>query len=193
MSCTKHIAIIGGGFCGTVTAVNLIRGAKKPLKITIVNTGAPFNLGIAYNAYSETHLLNVAAGNMSLFPDNMAHFTDWVHSKDEYSEFETDLLSKTFLPRNLFGKYIRNIWKTTLASKSNDIEVDLIDDYVTNLDFTENKAVRLSLKNGSPITADYAVLATGNSLPRNPKIAHMDYYDSPTYFRNPCRLVQCKT
>src|SRR5580692_720700 len=121
MTKTKHIVIIGGGFCGTVTSVNLIRGAKGPLKITVVNSGAPFNLGVAYNTYSATHLLNVAAGNMSVFPDDMAHFTNWVKTKDEYSEFEEDLLSKTFLPRNLFGEYIKSVWNSTLASKSNHL------------------------------------------------------------------------
>ncbi len=185
MTKTKHIVIIGGGFCGTMTATNLIRGAKGPLKITVVNSGAPFNLGVAYNTYSATHLLNVAAGNMSVFPEDMMHFTNWVKSKDEYSEFETDLLSKTFLPRNLFGKYVQSVWESTLASMSNHIEFSLVDDYVSDLELAENNTVKVTLKNGEPLTADYAVLATGNSLPRNPQIANMDYYKSSTYYRNP--------
>jgi uncharacterized NAD(P)/FAD-binding protein YdhS len=185
MTDTKHIVIIGGGLCGTVTAVNLIRGAKGPLKITIVNSGAPFTLGVAYNTYSSTHLLNVAAGNMSLFPDDMAHFTNWIHTIEDYSEFEQDLLSKTFLPRNLFGKYIQSIWETTLASRASDLEVSILEDYVSDLDFNAGKTVKIILNNGSPLVADYAVLATGNSLPRNPHIANMAYYDSPTYFKNP--------
>lgn len=185
MTHTKHIVIIGGGFCGTITATNLIRGAKSSLKITVVNSGAPFNLGVAYNTYSSTHLLNVAAGNMSVFPEDMGHFTNWIKSKDEYKEFETDLLAKTFLPRNLFGEYIKSVWESTLASKSNHIEFTLTDDYVSDLEFEEKNSVKVILKNGSTIVADYVVLATGNSLPRNPQIAHMDYYKSPTYYRNP--------
>jgi uncharacterized NAD(P)/FAD-binding protein YdhS len=189
---TKHIVIIGGGFCGTITATNLIRGAKGPLKITIVNSGAPFNQGIAFNPYSTTHLLNVAAGNMSAFPEDMMHFTNWVKTKDEYSEFETDLLSKTFLPRNLFGEYIQSVWESTLASKSNHIEFTLTDDYASDLEFNADNSVKVILKTGSPILADYVVLATGNSLPRNPHIANMDYYNSPTYYKNPWAVESVK-
>ena len=82
----KHIAIVGGGFCGIMTAVNLMKGAKSPLKVTLINSGAPLIRGIAYKTYSSTHLLNVVSGNMSAFPDEMEHFTNWLHKKEEYKK-----------------------------------------------------------------------------------------------------------
>lgn len=181
----KHIAIIGGGFCGVITAVNLIKNAKIPLKITLIHSGSPFNRGIAYSAYSPTHLLNVPAGNMSAFPDDMEHFTNWLRTKKEYSAYQKDLLAKTFIPRNIYGEYLGEIWNTALAGKQKDTEVTIIDDYATDLDFTQNHSVKIILKKDPPLSADYVVLATGNSLPRNLPIANMAYYSSPTYFRNP--------
>lgn len=186
MSGTKHIAIIGGGFCGIITAVNLLKGAKGPLKITLINSGAPLVRGIAYNTYSSTHLLNVTAGNMSAFPDDMENFTNWLSKKSEYITYQKDLLAKTFMPRNLYGEYLCDIWNTTLAAKRKDIDIHIIDDYVVDMEFPEHELVNIFLKKGTSFTADYVVLATGNSLPQNPILASGEtYYSSSTYFRNP--------
>src|SRR5689334_744883 len=62
-------AIIGGGFCGVMTAVNLARLAKRALHLTIINGHRPTGRGIAYGTRRPEHLLNVAARNMSAFPD----------------------------------------------------------------------------------------------------------------------------
>jgi NADH dehydrogenase FAD-containing subunit len=39
MSCstTPHIVILGGGYSGTLAAVNLVRLSSKPPRITIIN------------------------------------------------------------------------------------------------------------------------------------------------------------
>jgi len=185
---SKHIAIIGGGFCGIMTAVNLLKEAKVPLKITLINSGGPLVRGIAYNTYSSAHLLNVPSGNMSAFPDDMEHFTNWLQSKTEYSSYQKDLLAKTFMPRNLYGEYLCSIWNTLLAEKKDDIELTVIDDYVMDAALTDDSTVKIILKKGPPLIANYIVMATGNSLPRNPPIANMDYYSSPGYFQNPWNI-----
>lgn len=185
---TKHIVIIGGGFCGIMTVVNLIKSARSPLKITLVNSGAPLVRGIAYNTYSSTHLLNVASGNMSAFPDDMDHFVDWLSKKEDYTAFQKDLLAKTFMPRNLYGEYLCDIWNTTLATKKDNIELSILDDFVSDIEIPGPASVKIILKKGQSFVADYVVLATGNSLPRNPPIANMPYYSSHTYFQNPWNI-----
>ena len=74
----EHIAIIGGGFSGTMTAVNLARLSTRPLRIYVVNSGHPAGRGVAYGTKRAEHLLNVAARNMSAFPDHPNHFLDWL-------------------------------------------------------------------------------------------------------------------
>ena len=44
---TPHIAIIGGGFAGAVTALKLARAAPRPLAITIVESRPELGRGIA--------------------------------------------------------------------------------------------------------------------------------------------------
>ena len=57
----RAVAIIGGGFCGTVTAVNLGRLARGPLTVTIFNHRYPLARGVAYGTRRPEHLLNVPA------------------------------------------------------------------------------------------------------------------------------------
>ena len=68
------VVIIGGGFCGVLTMINLIEKSTGKTSITIINKGYPLARGVAYKTYSEKHLLNVEARNMSAFPDKPDHF-----------------------------------------------------------------------------------------------------------------------
>lgn len=43
----ETIAIIGGGFCGSLSAVNLARLAERPLRVVLINSGRPLGRGIA--------------------------------------------------------------------------------------------------------------------------------------------------
>jgi len=51
----KHIVIIGGGFSGTMTAVNLARLSEVPLRVTVVNHGYPQGRGVAGKHYLVGH------------------------------------------------------------------------------------------------------------------------------------------
>ena len=58
------VAIIGGGFSGVMTAVNLARLSRRPLYVTLLNQHRPTARGVAYGSRRPEHLLNVAARNM---------------------------------------------------------------------------------------------------------------------------------
>ena len=53
-SAPKHIAIVGGGFSGVMTAVNLARLSTHPLQVTVVNDRRPAGRGIASGAATPT-------------------------------------------------------------------------------------------------------------------------------------------
>lgn len=180
---SQHIVIIGGGFCGIMTAVNLMQKPDTKIKITLINSGYPFARGVAYSAYSESHLLNIVAGNMSAFANKPDDFTDWIHSKPEYSTLEKDILNKTFLPRKLYGEYLEEIWQKTLANKSPNVEVIIVDDTAIDVEIGEDNVVIL-LKSGKQIISDKLIIATGNAEPRDPLIPNDSFYSSPNYFRN---------
>jgi len=76
--CMKSIVIIGGGFSGVVTAINLIRLSHTPVQILIIDKGRTPGRGIAYSTRSAVHLLNVTARNMSALADQPNHFVEWL-------------------------------------------------------------------------------------------------------------------
>lgn len=79
----KKVAIIGGGFSGTMAAVNLARLSDSPLCIQLINDRYPLGRGVAYGTKREEHLLNVAARNMSAVPDHANHFLDWLRTRTD--------------------------------------------------------------------------------------------------------------
>ncbi len=52
----KEIAIIGGGFCGTMLAINLIKNGKGNIKIRIFEKNKAIGYGIAYSTKEDNHL-----------------------------------------------------------------------------------------------------------------------------------------
>lgn len=187
------IGIIGGGFCGMMTATRLVENATIPLEIVLIEPNPEIGKGIAYQSYSDQHLLNVITSKMSAYDENPNHFLDWVMSQDPYRSEDRELLSRAFLPRNLFGKYLSDIWKNTLQlAELKKINIKIIQDVVSDFDIEEN-SITIFTKKNQEIKVDYGILATGNSLPRNPKIKNINFYkEKSNYHQNPWGLESIK-
>ena len=106
VSSPSRIAIIGGGFSGLMTAVNLARLSQSPLHVTLINQHYPRGRGVAYGARRTEHLLNVAARNMSAFPDMPGHFLEWLRTRSEYDSVPDIELRERFIPRMIYGDYL---------------------------------------------------------------------------------------
>lgn len=188
----RKIGIIGVGFTGTMTAVHLINKASEPCEIILMNERQSLNRGIAYNPYSNKHLLNVPAGKMSAYADKPDHFLDWVLQQNAIEEKDSKLVANSFLPRKLYGDYLCEIWeeaKNNAALKN--ITLTVINSFVVDLDVSEN-SVSLWLDNAMALQLDECVIATGNQIPRNPQILNMDFYNSEKYFQNPWKIKSVK-
>ena len=162
----QHVAIIGGGFSGTLTAVNLARLSTAPLRISVLNCAYPAGRGIAYSTRRPEHLLNVAARNMSALPEYPSHFVDWLLTRTEYANIPETELRETFMPRRVYGDYLRSLawhYSDPLSSRSN-VEIKTIPSEVVDL-ISEAQGARLILADGTTLMADRVVLATGNEPP----------------------------
>ena len=188
----RKIGIIGVGFTGTMTAVHLINKASWPFEIILINERQSLNRGIAYNPYSNKHLLNVPAGKMSAYVDKPDHFLDWALQQNAIEEKDRNLVANSFLPRKLYGDYLCEIWEEAKKSAaSKNITLTTINSFVVDLDVLEN-SVSLLLHNSMELQLDECVIATGNQIPRNPKIPNMDFYNSENYFQNPWKIESVK-
>lgn len=179
------IAIIGGGFSGTMIGVHLINNAITPLEIKLINETDVLNTGIAYNPYSKKALLNVVSSRMSAFASDPDHFLNWVMQQDHFRDKDRTLIANSFLPRYLYGEYLKDIWKDALKrAEGKKIQVDVISSSVKDLTLL-NSSIDLDLKDKPRLSADYAIIASGNHLPGNPNNKSSFFTSSSNYFQNP--------
>lgn len=161
-SSTTSIAIIGGGFSGVMTAVNLARFAQRTQRIVIINGQRPAGRGVAYGTRRPEHLLNVAARNMSAFPDQPDHLLQWLRTRADYDAVPERELRERFIPRMIYGDYVRSIMLHHLeAAGASPVEVTFIDCEATDIEPDGT----IHLADGQRIAAERIVLACGNEAP----------------------------
>ncbi len=152
-----HVAIIGGGFSGTLLAINLLRH-EGPRATLIERHPDQLARGVAYNAAHAGHLLNVRAGNMSALPDDPDHFVRWLE--------RAGLGDRTsFVPRRVYGSYLREMLAEAAAEQGD--RLTLIEGEATAL-ARHGDGFTIRLADGGQVAADIAVLALGNLPPHTP-------------------------
>jgi len=182
---TEEIAIIGGGFSGVMTAVNLARLSRKPLDLTLINHRRPVARGVAYGTRRQEHLLNVAARNMSAFPDLPDHFLQWLRTRSEYDTVPDMELRERFIPRMIYGDYLRGLMQHHLQSpkESEAVQTTFIEGEAVDILPQDGGAV-IELADGTRIGANRIVLATGNEPPAGLPGAN-ELSDNPAWVGNP--------
>jgi len=151
------IAIIGGGFAGTLTAANLIYQARCPLRIVHIERSQTRNRGIAYNTTSPYHLLNVPAGRMSAFPDDPLHFLRWARTRN------SKLSESSFVPRSLYGEYLDGVMEAAMKELPDFVSYEAVGAEAISIKLIQDQTrAVIKLANGNVIVADKVVLATGN-------------------------------
>lgn len=77
------IAVVGGGYSGVITAVNLLReGRDADINVLLIEPRARLGRGLAYSIWDDSMLLNVPAGNMSALADDPSHFVSYCRELD---------------------------------------------------------------------------------------------------------------
>jgi len=181
----KKIGIIGAGFSGTMTAVNLIRNTTEDIEIILVDDKRTLHKGIAFEPYSKQHLLNVTTAKMSAFNDDKDHFLNWTMEHENYSNKDRNIIADSFLPRYLYGQYLAQIWNdVTSLEKTAKTKITYIDGLVTDLDASDQDAC-MYINDGQVIRVDACIITSGNNAPGSPKIKNEGFYRSPNYFQNP--------
>lgn len=170
-----HVVIVGGGFSGTLLAINLMRYGG-PRATLIERRSRQLARGVAYSAAHPSHLLNVRAGNMSALPDDSDHFVRWLGARGEGDR-------TTFVPRTTYGCYLREMLDETVA-RSNGRLIHC-EDEVRAIDLVADDGVSLALTDGGRIDADAAILALGNLPPHTPPGLSPDALPAGVYCPDP--------
>lgn len=174
----KSITIIGGGASGTLLAINLLRAEhSEPFTVNLVERREKIGVGVAFSTDKDSHLLNVPAGKMGAFPDEIDHFHRWL-GWNGYHYSADD-----FVPRKLFGQYLRSLLQAASESTDNTTRLRLINDEA--VDVRVNGQPSVLLQSGEALDTDSIVLAFGNFLPPQPNVRDQSFTSSPKYFRSP--------
>jgi uncharacterized NAD(P)/FAD-binding protein YdhS len=184
-SSPERIAIVGSGFSGVMTAVNLARLSTRPLQVTVINCRRPAGRGVAYGTRRPEHLLNVAARNMSAFRDEPDHFLRWLRTRSEFDTMPEIELRERFIPRMVYGDYLRSIMHHHLQSADGrtPVKTDFVVGEVMDIEFAGERAV-IRLADSTSLEADRVVLATGNELPA-PLPGSENLADHPAWMGDP--------
>lgn len=175
------IAIIGMGATGSIIFISLVRkilarNKMKAIKIYLIDKDRTFGPGLAYSTKKNYHILNMRAETMSLFMDKPNHFLKWVIKNEKKLTFEKN----KYLPRSLFGKYIKHYLHLYLQrAKKRGIIVSEI--YENVIDCKEDKNHVAIIMQKRKIFTDYAIFAIGNM----PSSNYQEFDSTGGYFHNP--------
>lgn len=156
------IAIVGGGLSGTLVAANLLRFARDPLRVVIVERTPPLGLGVAYRTTCPEHLLNVPAGRMGVWPEQPEHFLLWLKKHAGEAGLPATVEATDFLPRAIYGRYVTAVFEEVLANAPAGVVCERIVGEVFDVEELPHGGGILTLADGRTIAANHVVLALGN-------------------------------
>ena len=116
----KNVIIVGGGFSGIMTAVNLVDTLEASSARVTVLEAEPRLGGLAYGERNgDEHLMNTHIRTLSAFPGRPLHLSEWLNSADRTSwperwrgaRFGPD----DFCPRKLYGLYLNGLFDSRAA------------------------------------------------------------------------------
>jgi uncharacterized NAD(P)/FAD-binding protein YdhS len=152
----RTIAIIGAGYSGTLTAVNILRTSPPDnVRVVLVEQDSTPGRGLAYRFADDNHLLNVPAGNMSALADEPSHFVAYCRNVDP--AFNTG----SFISRRLYGEYLQYTLAEAETNHPGTLE-KINGEAVAILPDASHEKFRIGLAGGASLEATQVVLAFGN-------------------------------
>lgn len=162
MAPPAHVVVVGGGFTGTVTAIQLARCTQpQPICITVVNPSPDIGRGLAYRFDDDNLLLNVPAGNMSALADDPGHFLRYCQTIDP------SLAAGSFVSRRLYGHYLQDTLAQTQRQHPGVLNT-VVDEVKHLRPAAHSPGWEVALNGGGVLQADHVVLALGHQAPRFP-------------------------
>ncbi|WP_164981343.1 FAD/NAD(P)-binding protein [Silvibacterium dinghuense] len=163
----QTVAIIGGGFTGTMVLANLIRqaaSASRPMHFVLIDRQPAPGDGVAYRAVDGRHVLNVPAGRMSAWPDLPEDFLHYAQSKNPA------IGAHDFLPRKMYGEYVRECLFKLARSAGRHLSASIVHDEAKQLQRASSSGWKIDTAGARTLPADVVVLAVGHRPPKDPLI-----------------------
>lgn len=169
-----RVAVIGGGFSGSLACIQLLRTSPTAEVIVIERRSRQLNRGVAYSARLSRQLLNVPAGRMGLFPEEVDGFLRWARSGPLPGAKATDLL-----PRSYFGDFVHDRFHEVADAHNDRLRIVRAD--ATGITYSPSKGYEVRLHNGRSVTADKVLLALGHAPPAHVSGLDTGIIEHPAY------------
>lgn len=170
-----RIVVIGAGFTGTLLSVALLRQARTPSEIVLIERLGAFGRGVAYSTPNPDHLLNVRASNMSAFPDDPSHFVRWLWRVDLPSSPAASVppSGHAFVSRGIYGRYLADVLAEARAAAPEFVRFQTLAAEAVDVR-TDRTGTRVVTDEGEAIACDRVALAVGNFPPSWPTLVETD-------------------
>jgi uncharacterized NAD(P)/FAD-binding protein YdhS len=177
------IAVIGGGFSGSLFALKLAH-AQPHRRIFLIERERRLGRGLAYGACAPHHLLNVPVHRME--PGLTPRFEEWLQHRREglgdALEEAGGILGEAYVQRAFFGDYLE---EQVTAALSRDRASGIVSIRGDAVGISDSPNHDILLSDGRRIPADIVVLATGNLAPRAPGFSGDWVCDSHHFIPDP--------
>jgi uncharacterized NAD(P)/FAD-binding protein YdhS len=181
---TPQIAIVGAGFTGTLLAVHLLREAKAPLTVHLIEQYGWFGRGVAYSTGNPSHLLNIRVANMSALPDDPADFLLWLWRFDYHVDgLPVPPSGHAFVPRGVYGTYLEDTLIAACKAAAPQVECQMRAVEAIGVRRGDDRHL-LTFRGDAPAAFDRVVLCIGNLPPTLPCDA-VGQLDHPRYIADP--------
>lgn len=161
------VAIVGGGFCGAMTAANLLRHAQRPLRVILIEPREFIGRGLAYSTPEPSHLLNVPCGKMGARPDDIGGFHRWAE-QTLVGVSPHSIGPDAFLTRGDYGRYVEAELQEATRLAHTQVTFERRRDRITEITHGE-RGPELKLATGNAVQADHVILAVGSGPARVPE------------------------
>lgn len=160
---SRAVAIVGGGFSGTLLALHLLRQGRSAPRVYLFERRPSFGPGLAYSSPNPGHRVNTRAANMSAFPDQPDHFVEWLSHYARGHRLEQPT-GHSFVPRRVFGTYIESVLRAEIGDPLKAGRLVLVPDEVVGVE-RNRELLALTTAGGRTYQARQLVLAVGNLTP----------------------------
>ena len=156
------VAVIGAGFTGTITALNLLRTLPPGHPVLLCERSLKFASGTAYATEHNDHLLNVRAANMSAFAEQPDSFATWLAGcAFDDTRRVRDTPAGVFASRSLYGRYLNAMLDVGMAGVAGSARLRLVPEEVIDVAPVPG-GWSLTFAGGTAERVGSVVLAIGN-------------------------------
>ena len=164
----RRIVIVGGGFSGSSTAVQLVRRSSTPLEITVVEPRAHVGGGLAHSSDEPDHRLNGQPGAHNIDPTDQGMFVRWCEAHgalaaDPGARLPNDTV---FLRRAVFRQFLEETVAEHAASPTGSSICHLRNRVIDVI--PSEKSLTVVTAGTTRLDCDLVVLAPGHTRARLP-------------------------